>query len=60
MIDYSLKNNDLNSWPPPFLKVSHSFWELDVMIFTQLPPSFLYDVILFTIFFFMEVAPNLN
>ena len=49
--DYSLKNDDMNSWPPPFLKGCHSFFRVKKMILTQPPPSFLHDIILFTVFF---------
>ena len=48
--NYSLKNDDMNSWPPPLLKFVILDWELEMMILTRPPPSFLHDVILFPVF----------
>ena len=46
----------MNCWPPTFLKFVNIFRELEMINFTQTPPSFLHDVIIFAIVF-MALVP---
>ena len=55
--NYSLKNDDMNSWPPPFLKVCHSFLRVRNYDFDP-TPSLLFAQCHPFCRFFMAVVPK--
>ena len=55
--NYSLKNDDMNSWPPPFLKVCHSFLRVRNDDFDPTPSLLFARCHPFSHFFY-DVIPN--